>query len=534
MNLLDRRRTIAPPGYNRWLVPPAALAVHLSIGQVYAFSVFKNPLIEDFGSSHTSIAVIFSIAIVMLGLSAAFGGKWMERNGPRKAMALSAAFWVSGFLVAALGVTLGQLWVVYLGYGFLGGIGLGIGYISPVSTLIKWFPDRPGLATGLAIMGFGGGAMLASPLTAWLLGTYAATPADAVVPTMLTLAVLYGLLMTAGAAVIRVPAPGWRPKGWEPSLRRDPLRTHANVRVSRAVRTAQFYLLWVVLFTNVTAGIGILEQASPMIQDFFPFVTPETAAGFVGLLSLANMSGRFVWSSTSDKTGRKRIYMVYLGLGAVLYAVLAASGNAAIGLFVALTFAIVSFYGGGFATVPAYLKDLFGGLEVGAIHGRLLTAWSAAGIAGPLIVNRIADARAAQGIEGAALYLPSLVTMSAVLVVGFGANLLIRAVDARFHEPEEGEEARVPVAVAAERAAAEVVQHAVPAVALLEPYERERADVVVDDETDDELAEDEAAAPAAHAGPVLRAVALALWVVVGSLLAYGVAMTVVRAAALFG
>ncbi|WP_225755030.1 OFA family MFS transporter [Actinotalea sp. Marseille-Q4924] len=435
MNLLDRRRTVAPPGYNRWLVPPAALAVHLSIGQIYAFSVLKEALIDRFDASHTQVAIIFSIAIVMLGLSAAFGGKWMERNGPRKAMALSATFWVSGFLIGSLGIELGSLWIVYLGYGFIGGIGLGIGYISPVSTLIKWFPDRPGLATGLAIMGFGGGAMVAGPLTNALLGSYADTPADALVPTLLTLAAIYAVLMTAGAAVIRVPAPGWRPEGWTPSPRKNAMQTHADVRVSRAVRTPQFYLLWVVLFTNVTAGIGILEQASPMIQDFFSSVTPATAAGFVGLLSLANMAGRFVWSSTSDVVGRKRIYVMYLGVGAVLYGTLASVAGNAVGLFVVVAFLIVSFYGGGFATVPAYLKDLFGSLEVGAIHGRLLTAWSAAGIAGPLIVNGFADARAARGIEGAALYTPSLITMTAVLVVGFAANLLIRPVHERHHEP---------------------------------------------------------------------------------------------------
>lgn len=436
MNLLDRRRTVAGPGYNRWLVPPAALAVHLSIGQVYAFSVFKNPLLDRFGTSHTSIAIIFSIAIVMLGLSAAFGGRWMERNGPRKAMALSATFWVSGFLVASLGVALEQLWVVYLGYGVIGGIGLGIGYISPVSTLIKWFPDRPGLATGLAIMGFGGGAMVASPLTARLLDTYAATPADAIVPTMLTLAAVYAVLMTAGAAVIRVPAPGWRPAGFVPTQKKRAMQTHADVRVASAVRTPQFYLLWIVLFTNVTAGIGILEQASPMIQDFFVTVTPESAAGFVGLLSLANMAGRFGWSSLSDRIGRKPTYVMYLGVGAVLYAALALFGaSATVALFVTVTFLIVSFYGGGFATVPAYLKDLFGSLEVGAIHGRLLTAWSAAGVAGPLIVNGIADARSASGVSGADLYLPSLVVMACVLAVGFVANILVRPVHDRHHEP---------------------------------------------------------------------------------------------------
>lgn len=439
MNLLDRSRTIAAPGYNRWLVPPAALAVHLSIGQVYAFSVLKEPLIQKFFPETgvgTPIAIIFSIAIVMLGLSAAFGGVWMERNGPRKAMVLSATFWVSGFVVAAFGVQVGQLWLVYLGYGVIGGMGLGIGYISPVSTLIKWFPDRPGLATGLAIMGFGGGALVAAPLTQRLLGAYATDPVDALVPTLLTLAAIYGVLMLAGAAVIRVPAAGWLPAGWTPPVKKAVMQTHADVRVRNAVRTPQFYLLWVVLFVNVTAGIGILEDAKPMILDFFPDTVTEAAAtGFVGLLSLANMSGRFGWSSLSDKIGRKPTYVMYLGVGAGLYTLLALVGSTSTALFVTLAFVIVSFYGGGFATVPAYLKDLFGKLEVGAIHGRLLTAWSAAGVAGPLIVNAIVDGRREAGFEGADLYLPSMVVMACLLVVGFVANLLMRPVHERHHEP---------------------------------------------------------------------------------------------------
>lgn len=443
MKFLDRSRTVAAPGYNRWLVPPAALALHLSIGQVYAFSVFKNPLVERFDSSHTSIAVIFSIAIVMLGLSAAFGGKWMEKHGPRKAMALSTVCWVSGFLIASVGVNFNQLWLVYLGYGFIGGIGLGIGYISPVSTLIKWFPDRPGLATGLAIMGFGGGAMVAAPLTESLLKHYSQGGSDGIVFTLLTLSAIYVVLMTCAAVVIRVPAPGWKPEGWVPKESKNKMQCQNNVPVSSAVRTPQFYLLWIVLFTNVTAGIGILEQASPMIQDFFADVTPATAAGFVGLLSLANMGGRFVWSTVSDKMGRKPIYIMYLGLGAALYSILAIAGNSVVALFVTLAFFIVSFYGGGFATIPAYLKDLFGEFEVGAIHGRLLTAWSAAGIAGPLIVNSIADKLAASGAEGAALYRPSLFVMVGVLAVGFIANMLVRPVDEK-HSLEAQAAAKTP------------------------------------------------------------------------------------------
>ena len=440
-SFLARDHTVAAPGYRRWLFPPAALAVHLSIGQVYAFSVFKTPLVEHFDSSLTAIGVVFSIAIAMLGLSAAFLGTWVERSGPRLSMLAAALCWSVGFLVGALGVASDQLWLVYLGYGVIGGIGLGIGYISPVSTLIKWFPDRPGLATGLAIMGFGGGAIIASPLSTKLLETYATGGSDGIAASFVTLGLVYLVVMTLGAFTARVPADDWAPAGWTAPTVHDGMRTTANVTAANAIRTRSFWLLWVVLFCNVTAGIGILEQASPMIQDFFGSVDVEAAAGFVGLLSLANMAGRFVWSSTSDAVGRKRMYMGYLGIGAVCYLLVALVGTSSIVVFVALTAVILSFYGGGFATVPAYLKDLFGGLQVGAIHGRLLTAWSAAGIAGPLIVNAIADNRTAAGITGADLYRPSLFIMVAVLVVGFLANLAITAVDDRFHEPADDDRA---------------------------------------------------------------------------------------------
>jgi len=441
LSFLDREHSIAGPGYNRWLVPPAALAIHLSIGQVYALSVFKTPLVEKFDVSETAIAIVFSIAIVMLGLSAAFGGTWMERNGPRKAMALSAVCFSSGLLIGSLGVATEQLWLLYLGYGFIGGIGLGMGYISPVSTLIKWFPDRPGLATGLAIMGFGGGAFIASALSNFLLGLYTAlpageTPTDAVVPAFLTLGIGYFLFMMFGVFTVRLPPPGWQPAGWSPSrLKSNPMRTTANVTAAQSTRTPQFWLLWIVLFTNVTAGIGILEQAAPMIQDFFgeAEVSAAAAAGFVGLLSLFNMAGRFVWSSTSDIVGRKPIYMLYLGVGATLFFLLATVGSTSVIVFVALTCVILTFYGGGFATVPAYLKDMFGTLQVGAIHGRLLTAWSAAGVAGPLIVNVITDSQREAGATGAAAYRPSLLVMVGVLLAGFTANLLMRPVDAKHH-----------------------------------------------------------------------------------------------------
>ena len=451
-SLLDRERTVAGPGFSRWLIPPAALAVHLSIGQVYATSVYKTALVKHFDTSLTAIGVIFSIAIVMLGLSAAVGGTWVDRNGPRKAMFVSACCWSAGFLVAALGIKTTQLWLVYLGYGVIGGIGLGIGYISPVSTLIKWFPDRPGLATGMAIMGFGGGALIASPLSTQLLSWYDSgyNPSDpksvasgsAVAMLFVTLAVIYFVVMMYGAFTVRVPPEGWRPEGFDPAtLKAKPLVTTANVSAANAIRTPSFWLLWTVLACNVTAGIGILEQASPMIQDFFrddsgtSSVTVAVAGGFVGLLSMANMAGRFGWSATSDVVGRKPIYMLYLGGGIVCYTLLALAGSTSTAIFVLLAAVILSFYGGGFATVPAYLRDLFGTFQVGAIHGRLLTAWSVAGVAGPLIVNRFLDAQGKPGTLTADAYRPALLTMVGILAVGFVANLLIRPVSSEHHEP---------------------------------------------------------------------------------------------------
>ncbi len=452
-SFLARERTIAGPGYSRWLIPPAALAVHLCIGQAYATSVYKTALVSHFDTSLTAVGIIFSIAIVMLGLSAAVMGKWVDRNGPRAAMFTSALFWSTGFLVGAIGIGTEQLWLVYLGYGVIGGIGLGIGYISPVSTLIKWFPDRPGLATGMAIMGFGGGALIASPLSGRLMeiydSSYVSTDLDsvasghAVMMLFVTLGLVYLAFMMFGAFTVRVPPDDWKPEGWDPSqVAEKSLVTTASVSADNAIKTPQFWLLWVVLFCNVTAGIGILEQASPMIQDFFreggtSSVSAAAAGGFVGLLSIANMSGRFVWSSTSDVIGRKLIYVLYLGLGLGLYLLLATIGSSTTALFVLFAAVIISFYGGGFATVPAYLRDLFGTFQVGAIHGRLLTAWSAAGVAGPLIVNAFLDAEGTPGELTADAYQPALLTMVGVLAVGFVANLLIRPVSERFHEPAD-------------------------------------------------------------------------------------------------
>lgn len=442
LSFLDREHSIASPGYSRWLVPPAALAIHLSIGQVYAFSVFKNPLLALHAASGSvwslkEVGYIFSIAIAVLGLSAALFGSWLERVGPRRAMFYAALCFGVGFEIASLGAANHSLTLIYLGYGVIGGIGLGLGYISPVSTLIRWFPDRPGLSTGLAIMGFGGGALIGAPLGNNLMTYFKAHGHPNPIPaTWITMGILYFIFMMYGTFTVRVPRPDWRPAGWVPKTTQRALITQNNVAVAQAWRTPQFWLLWIVLCTNVTAGIGILEQASPMIQDFFRgHITATAAAGFVGLLSLFNMGGRFFWASTSDFMGRKATYFIFFTIGPVLYFFMPFTGynhlNSVV-LFVSIACVLLSMYGGGFSTIPAYLKDLFGSYNVSAIHGRLLTAWSVAGIVGPLIVNGILDHYKAAGLNRMDGYRVVLHIMVGLLVVGFIANLMVRPVAARF------------------------------------------------------------------------------------------------------
>ncbi|GAB2975335.1 OFA family MFS transporter [Streptomyces pseudoechinosporeus] len=431
---------IAPPGWSRWLVPPAALSVHLSIGQAYAWSVFKPPLESALDLSGTQSALPFQLGIVMLGLSAAFGGTLVERNGPRWAMTVALICFSSGFLLSALGAATEQYWLIVFGYGFVGGIGLGIGYISPVSTLIKWFPDRPGMATGIAIMGFGGGALIASPWSAQMLESFGSDNSG-IALAFLVHGLSYAVFMLLGVLLVRVPR-SEKPVASGPSA-------YEGVQVSarNAVRTPQFWCLWIILCMNVTAGIGILEKAAPMITDFFADtstpVSASAAAGFVALLSAANMAGRIVWSSTSDLVGRKNIYRLYLGAGALMYALIAWVGDSSKPLFIVCALVILSFYGGGFATIPAYLKDLFGTYQVGAIHGRLLTAWSTAGVLGPLIVNWIADRQEEAGKSGESLYGMSLIIMIGLLAIGFVANELVRPVHARHHIPAPKEAADV-------------------------------------------------------------------------------------------
>ena len=463
--LLSKERIIARTGFNRWLVPPAALAIHLSIGMAYGFSVFWLPLSRAIGITTSApadwkistLGWMFTLFFVFLGSSAAVFGRWVEREGPRKAGVAAAFCWSGGFLIAALGVHLHQILLLWIGSGVIGGCGLGLGYISPVSTLIKWFPDRRGMATGMAIMGFGGGAMIGSPLANLLMNHFKTPTSVGVEETFVTMGLIYFVAMLAGAFGYRLPAPGWRPAGWTPPASQDrAMITPRQVHVSQAVRTPQFWLLWVVLWMNVSAGIGVIGMASPMLQEVFggkligvtgalhdltedqKTQVATIGAGFAALLSLFNIGGRIFWASLSDFLGRKRTYFIFFALGFVLYCSAPSAGRAGvIPLFVALFCVILTMYGGGFATIPAYLADMFGTVHVGAIHGRLLTAWSAAGILGPILVNYIREFQIDRGVPAAQAYNTTMYVLAGLLVVGFIANARVRPVAERHYMSEE-------------------------------------------------------------------------------------------------
>jgi MFS family permease len=391
----------------------------------------------------TDLGWIFSIAIFFLGASAALLGRWVEEGGPRRAMFTAGLCWAGGFFLSAFGVYVHSIWLVYLGYGVLGGFGLGIGYISPVSTLIRWFPDRPGMATGMAIMGFGGGAFIASPLSVWLMRQFSTDTHVGVAETFIVLGLVYFCFMMVGAAIVRLPPPGWAPAGYVAPTQSSRLITTQNVFVYQALKTPQFWLIWWVLCLNVTAGIGVLGQASAMSQEMFPGkITVTAAAGLVGLMSLFNMGGRFFWASVSDYIGRKSTYFVFFVLGFILYSAVPYTGSAGnVALFVLCFCIIMSMYGGGFATVPAYLRDMFGTRYVGAIHGQLLTAWSMAGIFGPVLVNYIRQYNVEHGVAKTAAYNVTMYVMAVLLIIGFFCNLFVQAVDERHHMKHEDADA---------------------------------------------------------------------------------------------
>ncbi|MCE4554182.1 OFA family MFS transporter [Pelomonas cellulosilytica] len=493
---LDKEHTIAGAGFNRWLVPPAALAIHLCIGMAYGFSVFWLPLSKALGIKESikcgpdvgffqelfitscdwkvsTLGWMYTLFFVFLGCSAALWGGWLERAGPRKAGVVSALCWCGGMLISALGIHSHQFWLMILGSGVIGGIGLGLGYISPVSTLIKWFPDRRGMATGMAIMGFGGGAMIGSPLAAELMKSFATSTDVGVTQTFVVMALVYFVFMMGGALGYRVPPTGWKPEGWTPPAAQtgNAMITQRHVHVKKVWGIPQFWLVWVVLCMNVSAGIGVIGMASPMLQEVFggsligvpaKFVELDkaqlatiagVAAGFTALLSLFNIGGRFFWASLSDKLGRKMTYVVFFVLGGLLYASIPSSAAAGSTLlFVGAICVILSMYGGGFATVPAYLADLFGTQMVGAIHGRLLTAWATAGILGPVVVNYMRDYQLGLGLPREQVYNQTMYILVGMLAVGLVANLMVKPVDARHFMSDE--ELAQEKKLARERAAA--------------------------------------------------------------------------------
>ncbi len=412
--------------FNRWLIPVAAIMVHLCIGSVYAWSTFNRPIKALFPNDPAWFSppyTTFTTALVLLGLSAAFGGPWVEKNGPRVAAAAAACFFGSGLLIGGLGLWLKQSVLVFIGMGLVGGIGCGLGYISPVSTLVKWFPDRRGMATGMAVMGFGGGAFIAGYLNTWLMKELG-VPA-----TVAVLGAGYFCIMLAGSRIIRRPPPGWQPEGWTPPTADNAMITKTSVTRNQAIRTPQFYLLWGMLFINVTAGIGILAQASPMVQDMFGR-TPVEAAALVSLISLFNAGGRFFWASLSDYIGRRATYLVFFAAQVALFRMIPGFGarNEWFVFEVALC-AVLTMYGGGFATIPAFLADLFGSDNVGAIHGAVLTAWSAAAVAGPVIITELssrARASLAPGEGKVHIYDEPLAVLAWLLVGGFVLTVLVR------------------------------------------------------------------------------------------------------------
>jgi MFS family permease len=476
--ILAKERTVAGPGFNRWLVPPAALAIHLCIGMAYGFSVFWLPMTKLLASpdpacakdagwmsdlftttcnwSVPSVSFTFTLFIAWLGIAAAIWGGWLERVGPRKAGVVAAVCWCGGMAAGAVGIYFHQLWMVWLGTGVLGGIGLGLGYISPVSTLIKWFPDRRGMATGFAIMGFGGGAMIGSPLATALMSNFSGSVTNGVSQAYLIMALIYLVFMLGGAFGYRITPNGWRPAGWNVMANDGKsMITRRQVHLNKAWKTPQFWCIWVVLCMNVSAGIGVIAMASPMLQDVFgakligadnaAALTAEqkagivaAAAGLVGLISLFNSLGRIIWASISDYIGRKNTYYAFFVLGILLYCAMPSLGHAGLaGLFVVTVCVIMTMYGGGFATVPAYLADMFGTQMVGAIHGRLLTAWSVAGVIGPVLIANLRQFQLDAGVAKTLVYDNTLYILAGLLLIGLICNSLIKPVAEKYYMTDE-------------------------------------------------------------------------------------------------
>lgn len=548
---LGKEYTVAGEGFNRWMVPASALMIHLCVGMGYGMSVFWLPMSKMIGVNQglgkalacpadmslisqlfttscdwkvVMASAVFGILFFMLGTSTAIWGNWLEHVGPRKCAVVSCCCFVGFFILASIGAYFHQLWLIWVG-AFFGGIGLGLGYISPVSTLIKWFPDRVGMSTGFAVGGFGGGAMVGAPLANWLMNTYATPTSTGLWQTFLTLAIVYCVFMLMGAFSIRVSPPGYVPAGFVPKVSGNMVddghggliaASAFNVETNRAMKTPQFWFCWGMLFLNIAAGIGVISMASPMLQEVFagnliglPGVAFDAltaaqrgqvatiAAGFAGLLSLFNISGRLFWATLSDKIGRKNTYFVFFLVGAALYATIPSlAGSLNLMMFLVAVCICLTFYGGGFATIPAYLADLFGTQYVGAIHGRLLTAWSCAGLISPLLINIIRDVQINAGVAKAQAYSVTLYIMACFLIAGFICALLVKPVNSKYYMTAEE--------LAANQAA-----------------------------LNEKIAKAQASGDVRVEGPTSAAKVIGAWFIVGIPLAYGIWQTVLQTVHMF-
>lgn len=397
---------------NRWLIALSAVGIHISIGSVYAWSNFTTPLIEQFGWSASQVQMTFSIAILFLGLAAAFMGHFVEKHGPKKAGLVAASFFGVGIVGSGFAVDAGSLTLLYLFYGALGGIGLGVGYIAPVSTLVKWFPDRRGLATGLAIMGFGFAAAVASPIMNTLINSVG------IAKTFYILGISYFIIMVLSSLYLEKPKEGWVPKGYSldgstggKKIKKDLSQLMAN----EAIKTRRFYYLWIMLFINVTCGIAVISAMKPLAVESIG-MTKEAAALFVGGLGIANGLGRIGWASISDYIGRANTYTAFFLIQIPIFFMLpSVTVQSVYGVLVVLIYAC---YGGGFASIPAFIGDLFGTKQLGAIHGYILTAWAAAGLVGPLFAAWIKDTTGS--------YANSLTFFAGLFVVALIVSFLVR------------------------------------------------------------------------------------------------------------
>jgi len=404
---------------NRWIIAAAGVLMQIALGAVYAWSVFRNPLMNSFGWSVSQVTWTFTIAILTLGFAAFFGGLWMARSGPR-------VVGIAGGMLYGLGVFLAsfadqKLWLLYLSYGLIGGFGIGLGYIVPVATLVKWFPDRRGFITGIAVAGFGAGALITAPFATRMITNIG------VLQTFAVLGLAYLVVVVGSAMFMRNPPEGYAPGGWQPTAAQTAQRSTRDFTLREALGTWQWYGLWLLLFLNVTAGISILSQAAGMAQEITR-VDALTAAGLVGIISIANGAGRFLWAWLSDVIGRRWVFMTMFLLQALIFFIM--PGISSFGMFTVLAFIILLCYGGGFGTMPAFATDYFGPKNVGSIYGLMLTAWGFAGMLGPLL---IAYVREGTGSYGRALYIVAAI-MLASAVIPFIVRPPAAAPDARTRE----------------------------------------------------------------------------------------------------